>query len=182
MERRLAAILVADVVGYSTMMEVNETKTLKNLKTMRMETFDPIVDIHGGRIFKNTGDGALVEFGSAFEAVQAAVEIQRELSKKNTTVGQTDRISLRVGINLGDIIVDNNDLYGNGVNVAARMENLANPGEICISENVHVHVANTMDANFQDLGNQEVKGLDKPIRSYRLVIDLGIMAEDSKGT
>ena len=169
MQRRLAAILVSDVVGYSGMMAADEAGTLARLKALRAEVFDPVTERHGGRIFKNTGDGALVEFGSAFDAVQAALEVQGDLGRRNASLPDSHQVLLRIGISLGDVIIDGEDLYGNGVNIAARMEALAEPGEICISTNVHEHVSNSMDVAFQDLGDQTVKGLDKPVRSYRLV-------------
>ena len=168
MERRLAAILVSDVVGYSNMMEADEAGTLERLKTMRSDIFDPIIREYGGRIFKNTGDGALVEFGSVVEAVRGAIQIQHKLSLNRLRVLNSQQIILRIGINLGDIIVDSDDLFGNGVNVAARMEALAQPGEICISESVYSQVVNSVKCQFEDLGNQSVKGMDKKIRCYRL--------------
>jgi adenylate cyclase len=132
-QRRLAAILAADVVGYSRLMEQDETGTLARLKALRAELFDPGTAKYDGRIFKNTGDGALAEFSSAVDAVQSAVEIQRALAERNADLPEDQRITLRIGISLGDVIVEGEDLYGNGVNIAARMESLAEPGSICIS-------------------------------------------------
>jgi adenylate cyclase len=171
LHRRLAAILAADVVGYSRMMEADESGTMTRLKTLRADVFDPTTARMDGRIFKNTGDGALVEFGSAFGAVQCAVEVQRALAERNAELPEDQQIVLRIGISLGDVIVDGEDLFGNGVNVAARMEALANPGEACISGNVYEHVASTLDFTFEDLGEQTIKGIDRPIRAYRLVSD-----------
>ncbi len=172
-QRRLAAILAADVVGYSRMMGEDEFGTLAQLKTLRRELFEPKTAQFGGRIFKNTGDGALVEFGSAIDAVQCAVEIQRALARRNADVPEDRRIILRIGISLGDVIVDGDDLYGNGVNVAARMESLAEPGAICISGNVHEHVGNALDVTFEDLGEQTVKNIGQPVRSYRISFEPG---------
>ncbi len=135
-QRRLAAILAADVVGYSRMMEADEAGTLAALKALRRDFFVPKTKQYGGRIFKTTGDGALVEFTSAVDAVNSAIDIQRALSASNSDMAEDQRIVLRIGISLGDVIVEGGDLYGNGVNVAARLEAIAEPGGICISGNV----------------------------------------------
>ena len=164
LQRRLAAILAADVVAYSRMMAADEAGTLGRLKTLRTEVFDPTTAQFNGRIFKNTGDGALAEFASAVDAVQCAVEIQRDLAARNGALEEDQRTLLRIGISLGDVIVEGDDLFGNGVNVAARMEGLAAPGEICISENVHEHVRSSLEFEFVDLGAQTVKNIDQPIR------------------
>ena len=168
-QRRLAAILVADVVGYSRLMEADETGTLDRLKVLRREVFDPITSEFGERTFKITGDGALAEFASAVDAVNSAVAIQNALAQHNFGLADDTRIELRIGISLGDVIVEGTDLYGNGVNVAARMEGLANPGGICLSGNVHEHVANSSDLEFEDLGDQSVKNINRLIRSYRVL-------------
>ena len=152
LQRRLAAIMAADVVGYTRLMDLDEAGTLARLKTLRRAVFDPRTKAYGGRIFKTTGDGALAEFPSATDAVQCALYIQRELAAQNESLPEAQRIVLRVGISLGDVIVDGDDLYGNGVNVAARMEALAQPGDICVSANVHEHVAGAVNASFEDLG------------------------------
>ncbi len=144
-QRRLAAILAADVVGYSSLMEQDETGTLARLRSLRAEVFDPTTDQFNGRIFKNTGDGALAEFSSAVDAVQCAIDIQRALALRNADLPEDLRIILRIGISLGDVIVEGDDLYGNGVNVAARMEGLAEPDGICVSANVHEHAGNALD-------------------------------------
>ncbi len=170
-QRKLAAILAADVVGFSRMMGEDEAGTLAQLKSLRRELFEPKTARFGGRIFKNTGDGALAEFASANDAVQCAVEIQRALVRRNADVPEDRRIILRIGISLGDVMVDGDDLYGNGVNVAARMESLAEPGGICISFNVHEHLGNALDVTFEDLGEQAVKNLDQPVRSYRVHLE-----------
>ncbi len=168
LQRRLAAILAADVVGYSRMMDGDEAGTLARLKALRSGVFDPITAQFGGRIFKTTGDGALAEFASAFDAVQAAIEVQRAIVEHNAMMPEDRRIVLRIGISLGDVIVEGNDLYGNGVNIAARMEALAEPGAICVSGNVHEHVGNAPGVVFEDLGEQAIKNIDRPVRCYRV--------------
>jgi adenylate cyclase len=173
---RLAAILAADVVGYSRLMVRDEAGTVARLKSLRAELFDPRTEQFGGRIFKNTGDGALAEFGSAVDAVQCAIEIQRALALRNADAPEDHRIILRIGISMGDVIVDGDDLYGNGVNVAARMEGLAEPGAICVSGNVYEHVGNSLDVELEDLGEQSVKNIDRPIRCYRVHLEPGGVA------
>ena len=168
LQRRLAAILAADVVGYSRMMDADEAGTLARLKALRSEIFDPITARFGGRIFKTTGDGSLAEFGSAVDAVQAAIDVQRVLAEHNKALPEDRRIVLRIGISLGDVIVEGDDLYGNGVNVAARMEALAEPGAICVSGNVHEHAGNAPGVVFEDLGEQAIKNIDRPVRCYRV--------------
>ncbi len=166
-QRRLAAILAADVVGYSRMMRENEAGTLAQLKTHRIEVFDPHIDEHNGRIVKTTGDGVLVEFASAVDATECAIKIQRALARRNEDVPLGHRIELRIGINLGDIIVDGDDIYGDGVNVAARLEGLCDTGEVYVSAAVHDQVDGKIEAVFEDLGEHMVKNIDKPIRVYR---------------
>jgi TolB-like protein/class 3 adenylate cyclase len=165
-ERRLAAILAADVVGYSRLMGENEESTLAALKTVRRELIDPKVKEHHGRIFKTTGDGALVEFASVVDAVRCAVEIQRDLIDRNADVPTERRITFRIGINLGDIIIDEGDIYGDGVNVAARLEALAEPGGICVSRVVRDQVRDKLDFAFDDIGEKQVKNISRPVRSY----------------
>lgn len=170
-QRRLAAILAADVVGYSRSMQRDETGTLKRLKFLRSDVFDPRVEQFGGRIFKTTGDGALAEFRSTVDAAQCAVEIQQALALQNAKLPADSKISLRIGIGLGDVIVEGDDLYGNGVNISARMESLAEPGGICVAGNVHEHIGTALEVSFEDLGEQKVKNIDRPIRCYRAVLD-----------
>jgi len=165
-ERRLAAILAADVVGYSRLMGENEEGTLAALKTLRRELVDPKVMEHHGRIVKTTGDGALVEFASVVDAVRCAVEIQREMIDRNADVPTERRIAFRIGINLGDIIIDEGDIFGDGVNVAARLEALAQPGGICVSRVVRDQVRDKLDFSFGDMGEQQVKNISRPVRSY----------------
>jgi len=167
-ERKLAAILAADVVGYSRLMNEDEAGTLARLKAFRRELFEPKTEEHRGRIFKTTGDGALVEFKSAADAVNSAVEIQHALAEREADVSEDRRIRLRIGVSLGDVIVEGNDLYGRGVNVAARMERLAESGGICISGNVYEHVRGTAGLAFDDLGHQEVKNIPEPVRAFRV--------------
>ena len=167
-ERKLAAILAADVVGFSRLMGKDEAGTLARLKTLRAEVFDPKTVKYGGRIFKNTGDGALAEFPSAVDAALAAIEVQRTLAARNADIPEDSRIELRIGISLGDVMVDGDDLYGNGVNVAARMETLSKPGGVCISGNVHEHLLAGADFRFEDLGEREIKNIDRPVHAYRI--------------
>jgi TolB-like protein len=167
-QRRLAAILAADVVGYSRLMGANEAGTLARLKQLRREVFDPHIEQFGGRLFKTTGDGLLIEFASAVDAVNHAVAVQQALEAANADVAENQQLAFRIGISLGDVIVDGDDLFGNGVNVAARMEGLAEPGGICVSGNVFEHVGTAVDVEFDDLGPQEVKNIAQPVRSYRV--------------
>jgi adenylate cyclase len=170
-ERKLAAILAADVVGYSRLMSEDEVGTLTRLKALRRELFEPKIKEHRGRIFKTTGDGALVEFKSVTDAVNCAVDIQRALPEREQAVTEDHRIRLRIGVSLGDVIIEGSDLYGRGVNVAARMEGLADPGSICISGNVHEHVRGTAGLVFDDLGNKEVKNIPEPVRAFRVSLE-----------
>jgi adenylate cyclase len=167
-ERRLAAILAADVVGYSRLMGANEVGTLRALKTLRRELIDPAIARHGGRIVKLTGDGILIEFASAVDAVACAVEVQREMARRNAGTPQERRIDYRVGINIGDVIVDGDDIYGDGVNVAARLEALAEPGGIWISGAAQEQVRDKLPFAFVDKGRQKVKNIARPVRIYAL--------------
>ena len=170
--RRLAAILAADVAGYSRLMGADEEGTLERLKTLRRELLDPKISEHRGRIVKTTGDGLLVEFASVVDAVRCAVAVQQAMPERNTSVAADDRIELRIGINLGDVIVEGDDLYGDGVNIAARIEALADPGGVFVSNTVHDHVRDRLPFVFEDLGEQQVKNIARPVRVYR-VRDLG---------
>jgi TolB-like protein/class 3 adenylate cyclase len=165
-ERRLAAILAADVAGYSRLMGADEEGTLAALKAMRRELSDPKIAEHHGRIVKTTGDGLLVEFASVVDAVRCAVEVQRAMAKRNAAVPAETRIEFRIGINLGDIISDDNDIYGDGVNVAARLEALAESGGICVSRVVRDQVRDKLDVAFDDLGEQQVKNIARPVRVF----------------
>jgi len=167
-ERRLAAILAADVAGYSRLMGVDEEGTLAALKAIRRDLVDRKIKEHRGRIVKTTGDGALVEFASVVDAVRCAVEVQREMAERNDGVPADKRIEFRIGINVGDIISDDNDIYGDGVNVAARLEALAEPGGICVSRVVRDQVRDKLDFAFDDKGEQQVKNIARPVRIYSI--------------
>ena len=165
MGRRLAAILSADVVGYSRLMEADEEATIRVLSECR-QVIDELVANHHGRVFGSAGDSVIAEFTSAFEAVQCAIEIQRHQEAQDADLPEDRRMRLRIGINLGDIIVDGDNLLGDGVNVAARLENLAQSGGICISGNVFEQVNGKVDQAFFDLGEHRVKNISKPVRVY----------------
>ncbi|MCH8924610.1 MAG: hypothetical protein IH924_00565 [Proteobacteria bacterium] len=180
MERRLAAILAADVVGYSRLMGADEVGTLAALKAHRAELIDPTIAEHNGRIVKLMGDGTLVEFTSVVEAVACAVAIQRGMAERNAPMAQDRRIVLRIGINLGDVIVEGEDIYGDGVNVAARLEGLAEPGGIYVSGEVYRQVRNKLDLGFEDLGEREVKNIAEPVRVYRLEVGATQAAEPAE--
>src|SRR5436189_3914575 len=166
--RRLAAILAADVAGYSRLMGADEEGTLERLKALRRELLDPRIAEHQGRIVKTTGDGLLVEFGSVVDAVRCAVAVQQAMPERDTGVAADSRIELRIGINLGDVIVEGGDLYGDGVNIAARIEALADPGGVFVSRTVHDHVRDRLPFGFEDLGEQQVKNIARPVRVYRV--------------
>jgi len=168
--RRLAAILAADVAGYSRLMGADEEGTLERLKALRRDLADPKIKEHRGRVVKTTGDGLLIEFGSVVDAVRCSVEIQREMAERNAEVPPDRCIELRIGINLGDVIVEGDDLYGDGVNIAARLEALADPGGVLISNTVHDHVRDRLPFAFEDLGEQQVKNIARPVRVYRVPI------------
>lgn len=167
-QRKLAAILAADVVGYSRLMGADEAGTLSHFKSLCSTVIDPNTEKFGGRLFKTTGDGLLIEFPSAVDAVNHAVAVQQELDLANADLPQGQKLIFRIGISLGDVIIDGDDLFGNGVNVAARMEGLAEPGGICISGTVYEHVSNAVDVAFDDFGLQEVKNIAQPVQSYRV--------------
>lgn len=180
MERRLAAILVADVVGYTHLMEVDEAGTLAALKAHREDVIHPKVAEHKGRVVKLMGDGALVEFPSVVEAVQCALEVQKELSTRNANVPQDRRIEFRIGVNLGDVIVEGDDIYGDGVNIAARLEGLAEPGGVCVSGTVFDHVKGKVDMIFTDLGEHQVKNISGLLRVYNVALDAkGVTGHDA---
>jgi class 3 adenylate cyclase/TolB-like protein/tetratricopeptide (TPR) repeat protein len=167
-ERRLAAILAADVVGYSRLMEADEESTLAALISHRHEVVDPSIARHAGRIVKTMGDGMLVEFQSPVEAVRCALEIQQGATRRANGVAEDRRITWRIGINLGDVVASGNDLYGDGVNIAARLEGLAEPGGICVSRAVRDQVRDRLSVSFADLGEQLVKNIARPVRCFRL--------------
>jgi TolB-like protein/class 3 adenylate cyclase/Tfp pilus assembly protein PilF len=168
-ERRLTAVLAADVAGYSRLMGTDEEGTLARLKALRKTLVDPAIASHRGRIVKTTGDGMLVEFASAVDAVRSAVEVQRSMAEEHAAVPQDQRIEFRIGIHVGDIIFDENDIFGDGVNVAARLEGIAEPGGICVSDDAHRQVRGKVGVEFTDLGDQELKNIALPIRAFAVI-------------
>jgi adenylate cyclase len=167
-ERRLAAILAADVVGYSRLMEADEAGTHARLKAVRKELLEPAIARQKGRIVKLTGDGVLVEFPSAVGAVLAATEIQRAVAKHERDRPAEERLAFRIGINLGDVIIESDDIYGDGVNVAARLENLVEPGGICITRNVYNQVEGKFNYCFEYLGERRLRNIKRPVQTYRV--------------
>jgi adenylate cyclase len=167
-ERRLAAILAGDVVGYSRLMGIDEEGTLRDLKAHRLALIDPKITEHRGRIVKTTGDGILIEFPSVVDAVRFAVDVQRGMIERNADVPTDLRIEFRIGINIGDVIIEGDDIFGDGVNVAARLEALAEPGGICVSRVVRDQVRDKLDFSFEDLGDQSVKNIARPVRVFRV--------------
>src|SRR3954451_6901745 len=166
-ERRLAAILAADVVGYSRLMEADERATLARLKAHRSELIDPLLSEHRGRLVKLMGDGALCEFASAVDALECAAGIQGGMAEREAAVPEAERIRLRIGINLGDVIREpDGDLYGDGVNIAARLEGIAEPGGICVSRTVHDHVRGKVPFAFTALGPRHLKNIAEPVEAY----------------
>jgi TolB-like protein len=166
--RRLAAILAADVAGYSRLMGADEEGTLERLKALRRELVDPKIAEHNGRIVKTTGDGLLVEFPSVVDAVRCAVDVQQAMPERNMGVGEDRRVEWRIGVNLGDVIVEGDDIIGDGVNIAARLEGVAEPGGVCISEDAFRQVRGKIDAEFDDIGEQNLKNIARPLRLYRV--------------
>ena len=163
----MAAILAADVAGYSRLMEADEEGMLARLNAARREAIDPNIAEHHGRIVKTTGDGLLVEFASVVDAARCAVEVQSALAERDAGVPADRRIESRIGIHQGDIIVEDGDIFGDGVNLAARLEGLADPGGICVSGRVHADVAGKIDVGFEDMGEQQVKNISRPVRVFR---------------
>jgi TolB-like protein/class 3 adenylate cyclase len=166
--RRLAAILAADVAGYSRLIEVDEDGTLGRLKALRAEVIDPKIAEHRGRLVKTTGDGLLVEFLSVVDALRCAGEIQAALAERNGEAPADRRIEFRIGIHQGDVVVEDGDIFGDGVNVAARLEGLAEPGGICVSARVQEDAAGKLDLAFADMGDQALKNITRPVRAYRV--------------
>ena len=177
-ERRLAAILSADVVGYSRLMAADEVGMLDRLKALRREVVDPLIAGHNGRIVKLMGDGALVEFASVVDAVTCAMEVQKAVAANQADVADGERIEFRIGVNLGDIIVEGDDIYGDGVNVAARLEALATPGGICISRAARDQVRDKLDIALEDMGEVEVKNMPRPVRVFRVPVGPASAAAD----
>jgi len=170
MDRKLTAIMALDVVGYSRMMGADEAGTLEALKTVRRDIVDPLIAEHRGRIVKLMGDGALVEFASVVDAMASAVDIQKAMEAVEAAPGGGDPLRFRIGINLGDVIVEGDDIYGDGVNIAARLEGLADPGGICLSRTAFDQVEGKLDVGFAYLGEQQVKNIDKPVRAYSVLL------------
>jgi TolB-like protein/class 3 adenylate cyclase len=166
-QRRLAAIVSADVAGYSRLMGRDESGTLAALKAVRQEVVDPTIAMHGGRIVKTTGDGLLLEFPSVVNAVRCVVEVQTAMADRTAEIAEDRRIAFRIGINLGDIIVEGDDIFGDGVNVAARLQEIALPGGICISNRVHDDVRDRLDTAFDDGGTQTLKNIARPVQVWR---------------
>ena len=170
MDRKLAAILAADVVGYSALMEADEAGTFDRLRAGRKELFEPEIARHHGRVFKLMGDGMLAEFGSVVDAVECAVALQRGLAERNASISEDRRLEVRIGINLGEVIVEGDDRYGEGVNVAARLQQLAEPGSICVSEKVSREVEKKLAFGFEPMGEQQVKNIAEPISCFRVTL------------
>src|SRR6478752_6503584 len=169
LERKLVAILAADVASYSRLMEIDEEGTLATLSAFRLVT-DRLISRHNGRICGTAGDSILAAFGSALAAVQCAVDIQNELAHSNNDLEKDRRMQFRIGINVGDVMLKEGDIFGDGVNIAARLEGFADPGGICISRGIHDHVMKKLPFEFEDLGEQSVKNIAQPVRVYRLIL------------
>jgi adenylate cyclase len=178
--RRLAAILAADVAGFSRLIEGDEEGTLTRLRAIRAELFDPAIAAHNGRLVKTTGDGLLVEFASVVDALRCASEVQAGMAARNVSAAREKRIEFRIGIHQGDIVVEDADIFGDGVNVAARLEGLARPGGICVSARVHEDAAGKLDLSFEDMGNQALKNITRPVRAFRIAT--GPVFARAKGT
>ena len=179
-ERRLAAILAADVAGSCRLIGTDEEGTLAQLKAIRKKLFDPKISDYRGRIVKNTGDGALVEFASVIDALRCAGEIQRGMEEQNTDVPQDKRIEFRIGVHVGDIIIEVNDIFGDGVNIAARLEGIAEPGGICISDDTYRQIRGKVDIAFEDMGPQSLKNITEPMRTWRSRINASVSAASRK--
>src|SRR6202521_6060930 len=170
-ERRLAAIPAADVSGSCRLIGIDEEGALAQLKALRKTLFDPKITDHHGRVVKNTGDGALVEFGSVVDAVRCAVEIQRGMAEHNIDVPEVKRIVFRIGIHVGDIIIEDHDIFGDGVNIAARLEGIAEPGGVCMSDDAYRQVRGKENVTFEDTGSQSLKNIAEPMRVWRIEIN-----------
>ncbi len=166
--RRLAAILAADVVGYSRQIGTDEEGTLRRLRVVRNEVIDPKIAVHHGRLFKTTGDGLLVEFASVVDALRCAGDVQAAMAERNAAAPVDHRIEFRIGIHQGDVVAEDNDIFGDGVNIAARLETLAQPGGICVSARVQEDATGKLDLAFDDIGEQALKNIARPIRAYQV--------------
>jgi adenylate cyclase len=178
--RKLAAILAADVAGYSRLIGIDEEGTLKRLRKLRRELINPAVSLHRGRIVKTTGDGILIEFPSVVDAVRCALEVQRGMDGRNIDVPGDRRLEFRVGINLGDVVVEGEDLLGDGVNVAARLEGISEPGGICISDVAYRHIQDMALAQFIDIGEHQLKNIARPVRAYKVSVDASMGGKETK--
>src|SRR5580704_9345714 len=179
--RKLAAILVADVVGYSRLAGVDEERTLARLRGLRSDLIDPAIAVHHGRIVKRTGDGSIIEFRSVVDAVRCAIEIQSGLIERNAGVPEDRRIEFRVGIHVGDVVEEaDGDLMGDGVNIAARLEGIAKPGAICLSEDAYRQVSGRLDMEVADLGPTQLKNIDRQIRAYSLQVGVPAKPKPTK--
>src|ERR1700691_3921945 len=175
--RKIAAILAADVVGFSCMTSADEDRTLARLRALRTDLIDPIIASQNGRVFKRTGDGALVEFRSVVEAVRCAISVQNAMSERNAGVPEDQRIVFRIGIHLGDVVEESDgDLMGDGVNIAARLEGIAAPGAICLSEQAYWQVKGRLDLVVTDLGPTLLKNIAEPVRAYSLQVGIPAIA------
>ena len=172
-QRRLAAILAADVAGYSRLMNEDEYATISAWRSARTDVIDPKISEFGGRIVKHTGDGFLAEFTTATDAVKCAIRMQEEMRVLNQETPTNRRMEFRMGINLGEITVDDEDIHGDGVNIAARLEGLAEPGGICVSANIHDQVWKKIDREFEDMGRQQLKNIAEPVSYYRVIFEFG---------
>jgi adenylate cyclase len=171
--RKLAAILAADVAGYSKLAAADEERTLARLRALRSDLFDPTIALHHGRVVNRTGDGVLVEFRSVVDAVRCAIEVQNGMVERNAGLPPERRIEFRVGIHLGDVVEESDgDLMGDGVNIAARLEGIADPGGICLSEDAYRQVRDRLKEGFADLGEKELKNISRPVRVYAVQTDL----------
>jgi len=168
MERRLAAIFTADVAGYSRLVGADEEGTIDRLSAHRRELIEPKIAEHQGRLVKTTGDGVLAEFASPVKAVRCAIDVQHGMAARNVDIPEGSRIEFRIGINLGDVVVDDDDIYGDGVNIAARLENIAEPGSVFISRAVRDFVTDTAELVLEDLGERELKNIAKPVQVFRI--------------
>src|SRR5450432_4025211 len=176
--RKLAAILAADVVGFSRMTGADEDRTLARLRSLRSDLIDPTIAVHNGRVFKRTGDGTLIEFRSVVDAVRCAIEVQNGMIERNAGLPPDRRIEFRVGIHLGDVVEESDgDLMGDGVNIAARLEGIAKPGAICLSEDAYRQVKARLDLSVSDLGLKELKNIAEPIRVYALRVGVPTQAK-----
>jgi len=168
---RLAAILAADVAGYARLIGTDEGGTLQAFKAIRAELFDPTIAAHNGRIVKTTGDGLLVEFSSVVDALRSATEVQGHMAERNSTLPTDKRIEFRIGVNVGDVVVEDGDIFGDAVNVAVRLEGLAEPGGICISARVREDAAGKLELDFEDMGEKQLKNIVRPVHTYRVTSD-----------